>query len=720
MSSSNSVFHLRSGGTSVVLDCTAEQAFPTIVYWGAGLGEDATEQSLKNLATVVRPQAVSGGLSQSPQLTLLPQASQGWQGTPGITMVRTSSATFCFDFIVDSVDKKENIVVLHATDKAGAVKVKLTIEVTASGLLSQRCSFTNIGKDHLDIHDANMSFPLPSSAREILDTTGRHLRERHPQRHAFTVGKHVRESRRGRPGADATLLLVAGTPGFGFEQGLVQAVHLAWSGNHRISAERGPSYSSFIQAGELLEPGEISLAPGKTYTTPVALGSWGSGLSELAHRFHQYLRQRSHHPNVPRPITINTWEAVYFDMRIDRLKAIADAAASVGAERFVLDDGWFNGRRDDTAGLGDWFVDKTVWPNGLQPLWDHVDKLGLQCGLWVEPEMVNLNSELGRNHPEWILRPNQSRLPRVGRDQYVLDLSNPGAFDYILKCLDDILTEYPLIKYFKWDHNRDLVEAGGSDGRAAVHNTTNAVYRLMDTLKERHPGLEIESCASGGARVDLGILDRTDRIWTSDCTDPLERLTIQKYTNLLVPNELMGAHMGPAHSHTTGRTHGLHLRAGVALFGHMGMEWDISQIDKAELDQVRHWIDLHKTWRSVIHTGRPVFADLPPETGADLRGVVSQDATKALYTFVQMQTSQTYPPAPVTFPGLDGDRTYTISMVREPETDRASFVGQSDLSWLHAEEPCTLTGQMLATVGVQMPTLLPETLLVFEVVEAPK
>ncbi|GAC74817.1 hypothetical protein PANT_13d00013 [Moesziomyces antarcticus T-34] len=713
MDATNSIIHLCSGGTSVVLDCIGSE-MPIIAYWGAEI-KNASQAVLESVALVTRTQAVSGGLERSPRLSLLPLASQGWQGTPGATMLRTSTGKFCFDFAVDSIDKTDSCIAVHASDPDG-VQVKIAVEVTPSGLLSQQISVSNTdGREGLQVHDVAVSFPVPASAREILDTTGRHLRERQPQRHGFTVGRHVRESRRGRPGADATLVVAAGTPGFGFERGLVHAVHLAWSGNHRITAERGPSYSPFIQAAELLEPGEITLLPGETYTTPVALGSWGQGLSQLSHRFHEHLRQRTHHPAAPRPVTINTWEAVYFDMRLDRLKAIADAAASVGAERFVLDDGWFNGRRDDTAGLGDWFVDRTVWPEGLQPLWDHVDKLGMQCGLWVEPEMVNLDSDVGRNHPDWILRPDPNRLPVAGRSQYVLDLSNRAAFEYILKCLDDVLTQHPMIRYLKWDHNRDLLEAGGADGRAAVHNNTLAVYRLMDMLKQRHGGLEIESCASGGARVDFGILERTDRIWTSDCTDPLERLTIQKYTNLIVPNELMGAHMGPAHSHTTGRTHGLHLRAGVALLGHMGIEWDLSQVESKDLDQVRDWIQLHKKWRHVIHTGRAVYADLPQQTGADVRGVVAKDAQKAIYTYVQMQTSQTYPPAPVTFPGLDHDRIYTIQMVNTPATDQASFVGQSDLPWLHAIQPCTLTGQMLASVGIQVPNLLPETLIVFEV-----
>lgn len=412
---------------------------------------------------------------------------------------------------------------------------------------------------------------------------------------------------------------------------------------------------------------------------------------------------------------MNTWEAVYFDMKMDRLKAIAEAAASVGAERYVLDDGWFKGRRDDTAGLGDWFVDKDVWPQGLQPLWKHVDSLGMQCGLWVEPEMINLDSDVARKHPEWILRPTSKRLPVVGRTQYVIDLSNDDAYKYIFKCLDDILTTYPLIKYLKWDHNRDLIESGNRHGRMAVHDNVVALYRLMDELKAKHAGLEIESCASGGARVDLGILQRTDRIWTSDCTDPIERLTIQKYTGLLVPNELMGAHIGAPHSHTTGRAHALSMRAGHALMAHMGIEWDISSISKEELDQVRKWIALHKKWREVLHTGRAVYSDTFAEDNQDVRGVVSKDGKRALFTFTQVATSQSYPPSPITFPGLQATTSYRVTMVSDPAIEADRFVGQSKLAWRDANQPCILSGAMLMSVGLQVPVLLPESILVIEV-----
>ena len=210
----------------------------------------------------------------------------------------------------------------------------------------------------------------------------------------------------------------------------------------------------------------------------------------------------------------------------------------MGIERFVLDDGWFTGRRDDTRGLGDWEVDTDVWPDGLHPLVNKVQSLGMEFGLWVEPEMVNPDSDLARAHPDWILR-GRTALPPSARQQQVLDLANPEAYRHIADRLHALLNEYP-IAYLKWDHNRDLVDAGsGPGGTPRVSEHTHALYRLLDELKAAHPGVEIESCASGGSRVDLGILERTDRVWTSDTLDPLERLDIQRHTSLVVAPELL-------------------------------------------------------------------------------------------------------------------------------------------------------------------------------------
>src|SRR5699024_5253862 len=240
-------------------------------------------------------------------------------------------------------------------------------------------------------------------------------------------------------------------------------------------------------------------------------------------RFHRHLRAREHHVDRRRPVTLNVWEAVYFAHDLARLTDLADRAAALGVERFVLDDGWFGSRRDDFSGLGDWVGSEEVWPDGLGPLIDHVTGLGMEFGLWFEPEMVNEDSDVARAHPEWVLGPSPTALPLESRHQQVLNLSLPEAYEHVRTQMLDVLDRYD-IGYLKWDHNRDLLEAATrATGRAAVHEQTLAAYRLMDELKAAHPGLEIESCSSGGARVDLEVLEHTDRVWVSDCIDPLER-----------------------------------------------------------------------------------------------------------------------------------------------------------------------------------------------------
>ena len=217
----------------------------------------------------------------------------------------------------------------------------------------------------------------------------------------------------------------------------------------------------------------------------------------------------------PRPVILNTWEAVYFNHDYDTLTALADKAVESGVERFVVDDGWFGSRRDDTSGLGDWQISQDVWPDGdksLKALADYVHGKGLEFGLWFEPEMVNPDSDLFRAHPDWVLKPTEGRLPMQGRTQQVVDLTNPDAYDYIYDAMDKLVGELG-IDYIKWDHNKLVTEAvSPRTGRPAVHQQTLAVYRIFTDLKAAHPGLEIESCSSGGGRVDLGILEVADRI----------------------------------------------------------------------------------------------------------------------------------------------------------------------------------------------------------------
>ncbi len=463
-------------------------------------------------------------------LTILPGEADGWSGTPGWAGHRGGSAGAVRWHDVSCV--LEGTTIATRATSADGIRLELRHELDADGVLRVRASVTNDGQAAapLDVAALRSVLPLPARADEVLDLTGRWCRERSPQRSRLDHGTHLRASRRGRTGHDATLLMVAGTAGFGWRTGEVWAVHTAWSGNHEHLVEALPEgagrHRAVIGGGELLAPGEVRLAPGETYAAPTVVFVHATdGLDGLSRRLHRSLRARPTHPTRPRPVVLNTWEAVYFETDLDHLLSLADVAARVGVERFVLDDGWFGGRRNDTVGLGDWVVSPDVWPDGLAPLVDHVKGLGLEFGLWFEPEMVNEDSDLVRAHPDWVLRPRDGS-PREWRSQQLIDLTNDDARAELLERISGLVGQYG-IDYIKWDHNRDLHEAVHTaviDGRPvvdapAVHAHTLAFYRLLDDLRARHVGLEIESCSSGGARVDLGVLDRTDRIWTSDCND---------------------------------------------------------------------------------------------------------------------------------------------------------------------------------------------------------
>ncbi|WP_235866257.1 alpha-galactosidase [Serinibacter arcticus] len=594
-------------------------------------------------------------------------------------------------------------VVVEAADEPAGLALTLTIQLTAQGLVRTRTTLTNTGAGTFDLATLDTVLPLPREAGEILDFTGRHLRERSPQRHALVAGTHLRESRRGRS-HDGTLLMLAGTPGFGYRSGEVWGVHLAWSGNTRTFAEQEmPSGQRVLGAGELLLAGEVRLGEGESYTSPWLLASFGDGIDALSRRFHEFLRARPEHPTTPRKSLINVWEAVYFDHDLDKLRALADAAARVGLERYVLDDGWFNHRRDDHAGLGDWYVDADVWPDGLDPIVDHVTGLGLEFGLWFEPEMINEDSDVARAHPEWILRM-PSRLPRRARNQQVMDLTNPDAWQYIYDRMHAILGAHR-IGFVKWDHNRDLFDAGRqATGTAGVHEQTLATYRLLAALREAHPDVEFESCSGGGGRADLGILALTDRIWTSDCIDPLERQIIEAGTGLLVPPEMLGSHVASPHSHTTGRRHDLSFRAATAMFGHLGVEWDLTSASDADLDELATWIAAYTAHRDLLHHGVTVRSD-DPDPALRVHGVVSADAREAIIAVVQVTTGVTAPPGRVRIPGLDPATTYRVTPLA-PGDDPGPRRGREVPAWW--SDGVALTGRVLAATGLQAPNQLPE------------
>nr|WP_246256607.1 alpha-galactosidase [Isoptericola halotolerans] len=683
---------------------------PVVVHWGADLG-DEPDEVLQELRTATQPQPFGYPVDGPMPVSLLPEASAGWPGARGVTGHRAGAAPST-RFVVSRVDHAGRDapwatgVVVHAGDDAAGLDLVLEVEQARSGLLRLRATVTARGDvaGTYDLGGVLPALPVPARATELLDFTGHQLRERAPQRLPFAHGTHERSGHRGRPGFDSGYLLCAGEPGFGARSGEVWAVHAGWSGNQRMHAERSYHGVCLLAAGELLEPGEVRLAPGESYVAPWTYATYGTGLDDASARVHDWLRARPGHPRTPRPVVVNTWEAVTFDHSLDRLTALADAAASVGAERFVLDDGWFGARRDDRAGLGDWTVARDVYPEGLWPLVDHVRGLGMDVGLWVEPEMVNPDSGVARAHPEWLLTAPGGRAPGQARHQQVLDLADPGAYAHVLGQLDALLDEYPIAS-LKWDHNREIGEAGlPPSGRGAVRGQTLAVYRLMDTLRSRHPGLEIETCASGGGRVDLGMLSRTDRIWASDSTDAHERAAIQRWTSLLVPYELLGAHVSAPVAPTSDRALPLDFRCAVALFGHFGIEWDVTEATEAERERLAAWVACYRERRGLLHSGRVVHAEVP-DPAYDLHGVVAHDGSEALYAWVCTASSDTWPPPAVRLPGLDPDRTYRVAL-DGPARDLEGVAARWGVSlpWVDAGG-AELPGRLLAEVGLAMPVL---------------
>ncbi len=694
--------HLHGVGSDVVVDTST--GVPTLVHWGAPLG-DVDLDSL--LAAIARP-INQGSLDVIAPVSVVPEHGSGWQGRPGLAGHRRGGTAWAPRFTPTSVERTAHGLVVTASDPMAELRLVTRIDVDDA--LVVQCSLTNTGDTRYLLDQLSVTLPLPIHASDLLTFSGRWTRELHPVRSSWGVGSVVIENRRGRTSHEHVPLAFAGSAGFGEWQGEVWGAHLAWSGNHSLLAECLPDGRRLLQLGELLHPGEIVLEAGATYTTPevVAVYSEG-GATPASWCYHRFVRSRPGHPARPRPVLVNTWEAVYFDHDNDRLRDLATAAAAVGIERFVLDDGWFGSRRNDRSGLGDWTVSAEVYPNGLAPIIDHVRSLGMEFGIWVEPEMVNPDSDLFRAHPEWALT-TPGYAPVTGRHQLVLNLAIEGAYQHVLGQLDDLLRDHD-IAYVKWDMNRDHVQGSGADGAAGTHAQTLAVYRLLDELQARHPTVEIETCSSGGARIDLEILRRTRRVWTSDCNDALERQTIQRGASMFIPPELMGAHIGPPRSHTTGRTHSLSFRAITALFGHLGVEWNVLSLDDRERERLAAFIALHQRFRPLLHGGDVVRFD-PQCNGTEIashaHGVYAADRSEALVAIVQLRTGMSLTPPPVRMPGLDLDRRYRVSVVDTGNRDGGPGRVQPGWTADHVE----LTGRQLGVHGLQPPTMHPETAII--------
>ena len=671
---------------------------PAVAHWGAALGD----ADLPGLLATTLPAVMNSSIDVPRSFSIVADRSQGWSGTPSIDT--HADEVMLEGFALIGAVRSATTVTFTLCDATSTLEAEYCYRLDEAGILHVTIALRNLSPQRwVEVVAVRALLPLPARAAETLDFTGRWTHERRPQRSEVRDGTWTRSSRRGRPGHDASYLTLVGTTGFRFRSGEAWAAHLAWSGNQEMIVERLPEgagvHRSVIGGGELVDAGEVRLPPGGRYRSPEVLFAWSdAGIDGISARFHASIRSRPTHPRAPRPLLLNTWEAVYFDHDLDKLTDLAAIAADLGVERFVLDDGWFRGRRGDTAGLGDWYVDESVWPQGLQPLSDRVHELGMQFGLWFEPEMVNPDSDLARQHPDWLLQ--ESPL-LAARNQFVLDFSLDEVVAHILERLDEIITT-AAVDFVKWDHNRDLHASLGIRGSRRVRAHTQGLYRTLRELRRRHPRLEIESCASGGGRADLGILQYTDRIWASDCNDPIERQHIQRWTQTLLPPELIGAHVGPAESHTTHRHADFSFRAVTALFGHAGLEWDLTRTTSTERAAIAAWSHLYRELRGLLHSGVTVRGD-DVDDGALLHGVVHADGTEAVFAWVRTATSATAHTPRVPLPGLHPAMSYRVRVREEIAASRHQI---ADPAWMTTDVDLVCTGAVLAA-GLPLPVLNP-------------
>ncbi len=669
------------------------------------------------LATLLhRAPRVNGMDVAVPSTSYLPTGGQGFFRWPAIVGHRAGQ-----DFAINPmgwVIAKANDQELELSSVDDIAKIKLTLLFKLNVALEMQTTLTNIGDTAYTLDRCMAGTVLVSGTPKFyLGFQGSWGREFHECRETASKKLWMQESRRGRTSHDRfPAVAVESALGDGAAQ--IHAIHLGFSGNHVIAIDPTDDGRVLIHAGELFEPGEMILNAGESYSSPIMYSAHDTNVHGVWSKFRAAVRQ-----NVlswpggqmrPRPVTLNTWEGNYFDHKIESLKAQATAAAKLGIERFVLDDGWFGLRDNDTSSLGDWFIDKRKYPDGLGPLVDHVVSLGMEFGLWFEPEMVNRNSDLYRKHPEWILQlPGYPLLE--GRHQMVLDLTRKDVADYLFKCVDDVLCAYN-IAYIKWDMNRDITHAGDAQGRAATSRQTRAFYALMQRIGKAHPKLEIETCASGGGRADYGALQHSHRVWVSDCTDALERLSIQQGARRFLPPEIMGCHIAASPNHQTMRRHTLAFRAIVAFFGHLGVELNPLELTDDERTELSIWIELHKKYRHILHGEGTTLIDQPTVDGRFVFGAMinnnqTNDQHIILAAAQSIQTLQEQA-LPLAIPTTWSERKYTVKALGPA---KLPFVRPHAAQVAMLDGKTEFSGGLLSSMGLNIPQLFPESAILLEI-----
>jgi len=569
---------------------------------------------------------------------------------------------------VESDDEAQTLIIT-TEDKIHEIQVKLYYTIFEKfNAITRHSEIINTSSDSMYLKNAqSVSIDFPAGNYEYIHLEGAWAREKHIDRNNVHKGTQGFESRRGASGATENPFLMFFDKGADENHGNVYGISLVYSGNHKFLLEKEFNETVRLQAG--INPFEFNfkLEGGECFITPEAVMVYSSdGFEKMSHTFHKLYRKRlcrGVYRDKVRPILINNWEGTYFDFDREKLLNIAQMGAEIGLELFVLDDGWFGKRNDDTTSLGDWFVNEEKLGGTLKSLVEEINKKGLKFGLWFEPEMISPRSELNKKHPEWMIKVPGVK-PHLGRNQCILNLTKPEVRDYIVESLASIL-ESANIEYVKWDMNRNMTDVY-SDALTPdrqgefYHRYILGLYEILERITNKFPNVLFEGCSGGGGRNDPGMLYYMPQIWSSDDTDATERLYIQYGGSMVYPASTVGSHVSAVPNHQVGRISSLSTRGTVAMNGAFGYELDLSLSTKEELEEMKKQVEFYKENREIVMTGDFYRLMNPFTSRYSAWMYVSDDLKRALVYYVVKTARPSNEAILLKLKGLDKDAQYEI------------------------------------------------------------
>lgn len=567
-------------------------------------------------------------------------------------------------------EKDADTLIVELADKVTRLHAFLYYSVWEERDIITRCvKFVNQGTDAIVLTKAaSMNLDLMSGDWELMHFHGRHNLERQMERVPLMRGKMTVESVRGASSHQHNPFAILCSKDTTEEAGPCYGTALVYSGNFSIEAEKDQMGQTRLTAGINSQRFAWTLEAGAEFWTPEAVMTYSSeGFGKMSSNFHHTFREhlcRGKYKHERRPVLINNWEATYFDFDTDKLLDIAREAKKDGIEMLVMDDGWFGKRNKDDSSLGDWVVNEEKIKGGLKNLVDKVNEIGLEFGIWFEPEMISPDSDLYREHPEWAIQIPGREATEI-RCQYVLDLSRPEVQDYAYECVAKILRSAN-IKYVKWDMNRQLSDLGSTyldkdSQQELFHRYVLGMYAMQERLVQEFPDLLLENCSGGGARFDPGMLYYSPQIWCSDDTDAIERLEIQEGTALIYPLCSMGAHVSVCPNHTVGRVTPFTTRGHVALAGTFGYELDITKLPEEERKLIPEQTAMYHKYHELIREGEYYrILSCRENHRSDCWAVASEDKSEVLVTYVQVLAQANMPSRKVRLRGFDPAKKYRL------------------------------------------------------------